>query len=125
MIRILLDADCAIYATTGQVPVLRERLANCAPGEVGLSAISYAEIVLGMEQGKPPTAEALAAMVEVVPVLAFDDQAASTYAKLPFKRARFDRLLAAHALSIGAIVVTNNEGDFADVPGLKVENWTE
>jgi tRNA(fMet)-specific endonuclease VapC len=124
LIRILLDADCAIYATTGQVLVLRERLADCAPGEVGLSAISYAEIVLGMAQGKPPTHQALAAMVEVVPVLAFDEQAALAYAKLPFKRARFDRLLAAHALSLDAVVVTNNPKDFADVPGLKVENWT-
>ena len=124
MILVLLDADCAIYATTGQKPLLRERLADCAPGEVGLSAISYAEIVLGMEQGKPPTPEALAALIEVVPVLAFDDKAAVAYAKLPFKRARFDRLLAAHALSIGAVVVTNNEADFADVPGLVVENWT-
>ena len=106
------------------MPVLRERLGDCAPGEVGLSAISYAEIVLGMEQGKPPTPEALAALIEVVPVLAFDDKAADAYAKLPFKRARFDRLLAAHALSIGATVVTNSEADFADVPGLVVENWT-
>jgi len=125
LIRFLLDSDCAIYATTGQVPVLRERLADCEPGEVALSAISYAEILLGIERGKPPTREALAAMVEVVPVLAFDDNAADTYAKLPFKRARFDRLLAAHALSIGAVVVTNNPSDFADVPGLMVENWTE
>ena len=124
MIQVLLDTDCAIYATTGQMPLLRERLADCAPGEVGLSAISYAEIVLGMEQGKPPTPEALAALIEVVPVLAFDDKAADAYAKLPFKRARFDRLLAAHALSIGAVVVTNNETDFADVPRLVVENWT-
>ena len=55
----------------------------------------------------------------------YDDEAAAReYAKLPFKRARFDRLLAAHALSIGATVVTNNEADFADVPGLKIENWT-
>ena len=124
MIRILLDADCAIYATTGQMPALRERLAECEPDEVGLSAISYAEILLGMENGKPPTIEALAVLVEVVPVQPFDAAAAWRYARLPFKRARFDRLLAAHALSIGATVVTNNEGDFADVPGLKVENWT-
>ena len=123
MIRILLDADCAIYATTGQMPALRERLAECEPDEVGLSAISYAEILLGMENGKPPTIEALAVLVEVVPVQPFDAAAAWRYARLPFKRARFDRLLAAHALSIGATVVTNNEGDFADVPGLKVENW--
>lgn len=124
MTRFLLDADCAIFATTGQMPLLRQRLAECDPGDAGLSAISYAEIVLGMERGKPPTPEALALMIEVVPVLPFDDAAAKAYAKLPFKRARFDRLLAAHALSIGAVVVTNNEADFADVPGLVVENWT-
>lgn len=124
MIRYLLDSDCAIFATTAQVPAMRERLADCEPGEVGLSAINYAEIVLGMERGKPPTPEALAALVEVVPIVPFDQSAALSYAKLPFKRARFDRLLAAHALSIGAVVVTNNEADFADVPGLVVENWT-
>jgi tRNA(fMet)-specific endonuclease VapC len=56
-------------------------------------------------------------------MLPFDEAAAREYAKLPFKRARFDRLLAAHALSLGATIITNNEGDFADVPGLKVENW--
>lgn len=94
------------------------------PGELGLSVISYAEIVLGMEQGKPPTPEALEAFVGAVPIQPFDEQAARAYAKLPFKRARFDRLLAAHALSIEATVVTNNPSDFADVPGLKVENWT-
>ena len=122
--RYLLDADCAIFATTAQFPALRDRLAECEPGEVSLSAISFAEIALGMEQGKPPTPEALSALVEVVPVLAFDEDAARAYARLPFKRARFDRLLAAHALSLGATVITNNEGDFADVPDLSVENWT-
>ena len=120
----LIDADSAIYATTAQFPVLRERLAQCEPGAVGLSAISFAEIVEGMEQSKPPTPEALDAFVEVVPIHAFGEDAAQTNANMPFRRARFDRLLAAHALSIGATIITNNEGDLADVPGLKVENWT-
>ena len=57
-------------------------------------------------------------------MLPFDETAARAYSALPFKRARFDRLLAAPALSIGATGVTNNEADFADVPGLKIENWT-
>ena len=38
--------------------------------------------------------------------------------------ARFDRLIAAHALSLGLTLVTDNERDFADVPELTVENWT-
>ncbi|MBA4780433.1 MAG: twitching motility protein PilT [Sphingomonadales bacterium RIFCSPHIGHO2_01_FULL_65_20] len=124
-IEYLIDSDSAIFATTGQHPPLRQRLAQLSPGSIGLSAISYAEIVLGMAMGKPPTPQALAAFVAAVPIQPFDEAAARAYAQLPFKRARFDRLLAAHALSIGATVVTNNEGDFADIPGLKVENWTQ
>jgi tRNA(fMet)-specific endonuclease VapC len=124
LIRFLIDADTAIFATTAQYPRIAKYMAQYEPGELGLSVISYAEIVLGMEQGKPPTAEALEAFTAVVPLQPFDEAAAKAYAMLPFKRARFDRLLAAHAVSLGAAVVTNNPSDFADVPGLKVENWT-
>jgi tRNA(fMet)-specific endonuclease VapC len=122
--RYLIDADSSIFATTGQRAELRARLAECEPGEVALSAVTYAEIVIGMQQGKPPTPEALAVFVRFVPIVPFDEAAAIQYGRLPFKRARFDRLLAAHALSLEATVITNNIGDFADVPGLAVENWT-
>ena len=63
-------------------------------------------------------------VIEAVPVLPFDEAAARAYATLPFKRASYDRLIAAHALSHGLILVTHNEKHFADVPGLVVENWT-
>ena len=124
MIRYLIDSDCAVYAMAGMFPALRERLAACAHDEVGISAISFAEIALGSERGKPPSSKLLDAFVSRIPVLPFDEAAARSYARLPFKRARFDRLLAAHAVSIGATVITNNADDFADVPGLRVENWT-
>ena len=124
MIAYLIDADSTIYAMSGRFPAMADRLLQCAPGELAISAISFAEIALGSYAGKPPTPAALEAFIRSVPMVAFDEAAARQYARLPFKRARFDRLLAAHALSIGATVVTNNEGDFADVPGLKIENWT-
>jgi tRNA(fMet)-specific endonuclease VapC len=79
---------------------------------------------MGENLGYPPDRKVIEDFVSVVPILPFDEAAALAYAKMPFKRARFDRLLAAHALSIGATVITNNEADFADVPGLTVENWT-
>lgn len=63
-------------------------------------------------------------MAEEIPVLPFDEQAAHKYAIIPFKRASYDRLIAAHALALGVTLVTDNEADFADVPGLSVENWT-
>ena len=124
MSRYLLDSDCSIYAMLGSHSALGDRLAQCEPGEVIISAVSFAEIMMGENLGYPPDIEVIEAFVRVVPIVPFGDAAARAYAKLPFKRARFGRLLAAHALSIGAVVVTNNEGDFADVPGLKVENWT-
>lgn len=108
----------------GSYPLLRERMSVCEPDDMAISAISYAEVAYGTYIGKPPTEALLDAFVAVVPLVPFDQAAAREYARLPFKRARFDRLLAAHALSIGAVVVTNNEADFADVPGLVVENWT-
>lgn len=124
MIRFLIDADCAVYAMTAQFPALGERLSQCDPGEIAISTISFAEIALGSYNGKPPPPDILKVFVQSIPLLPFDEAAARAYAQLPFKRARFDRLLAAHALSIDAIIITNNEADFADVPGLKIENWT-
>lgn len=125
MSRFLIDSDLAIYSMGGEVDSpLNRRLGSCEPGEVSISAISFAEVALGTWNGKPPRQEVLDAFIRVIPIVEFDEAAAREYARLPFKRARFDRLLAAHALSIGATVVTNNAADFADVAGLKVENWT-
>ena len=124
MTRYLLDTDTAIYAMLGSYPEIAERLSTCEPGEVAISVISFAEIVMGEGQGKPPDMPVIEAFVRVVPMLPFDEHAARSYAQLPFRRRSYDRLIAAHALSIGATVVTNNEGDFTDVPGLMVENWT-
>lgn len=124
MIQFLIDANCAVYAMHGEYDILKQRIEACEPGELAISAISYAEVAYGTYVGKAPEQDVLDAFVEAIPLVAFDGAAAREYARLPFKRARFDRLLAAHALSIGATVVTNNEADFVDVPGLLVENWT-
>ncbi|MET0241638.1 MAG: type II toxin-antitoxin system VapC family toxin [Sphingobium sp.] len=124
MIRYLIDANAAVYAMDVGHDPLTSRIAECYPGEIAISVISYAEVAYGSYVGKPPAQAILDAFVAAIPLLPFDAAAAREYARLPFRRARFDRLLAAHALSIGATVITNNEADFADVPGLKIENWT-
>ena len=126
MTRYLIDSDLAIYSMGGERDsALNRRLASCYPGDVAISAISFAEVALGTWMGKPPRQDVLDAFVAAIPLLPFDEVAAREYAKLPFKRARFDRLLAAHALSIGATIITNNEADFEAVPGVVVENWAE
>jgi tRNA(fMet)-specific endonuclease VapC len=124
VIRYLLDANCAIYAMIDAANQVSRHIADLSPGDIAISAISFSEVALGTHNQRPPPPEVLDAFVAAVPILPFDEAAARAYARLPFKRARFDRLLAAHALSIGAIIVTNNVGDFSDVPGLRIEDWT-
>ena len=124
MTRFLMDTNCVLYAMSGEYPMLIDRLAECSPGEVAISAVSYAELMLGIVAGNPPTDDLIEHFLTAVPILAFDEAAGRSYAGMPFRRARFDRLIAAHALSLDAAIVTNDEADFADVPGLRIENWT-
>lgn len=111
--------------TLGHGDKIRSRAGSCAEGDIVTSAIAYAEVAYGSSNGKPPAIDQLRAFVEEVPVLSFDYKAAQCYASLPFRRASYDRLIAAHALSERLILVTENVADFADLPGLEVENWTQ
>lgn len=121
----LLDSNIVIAATLGIGDPLRRRMALCDEGDLVISSIVFAEVLFGCVQGKPPLVELLQAFVEEVPILDFDRDAATAYAGLPFKRASYDRLIAAHAVSRDLILVTDNVAHFADVPGLIVENWTQ
>jgi tRNA(fMet)-specific endonuclease VapC len=120
----LLDSNIIIALTMNRIEAVVRRAADCDEGDMVTSAIAYAEVAFGTHRGDPPAVEQLQAFVEEVPVLDFDYKAALAYATLPFRRASYDRLIAAHALSHDLTVVTDNEKHFADVPGLKVENWT-
>ena len=93
-------------------------------GSIVISTIAFAEVAMGSANGKPPPMALLDAFLSEVPLVPFDEAAARAYARLPFKRARLDRLIAAHALSLDLTVITADEGGFADIPGLRVENWT-
>jgi tRNA(fMet)-specific endonuclease VapC len=120
----MLDTNIIVALTISEDEHVIRRAAECDAGDMVTSSIALAEVAFGTEQGQPPTMEVLRAFLEEVPVLDFDYRAALAYAQLPFKRASFDRLIAAHALSHELTVITRNGKDFADVPGLKVENWT-
>lgn len=119
----LLDSNIIILSLLAQGENLRARLAQCDEGDIVTSAIAYAEVAHGSVNGKPPPFEVLQRFIAKVPSLPFDHNAARAYATLPFKRASYDRLIAGHALSLGLTVITDNIADYADVPGLKVENW--
>jgi tRNA(fMet)-specific endonuclease VapC len=120
----LLDASIIIPLTLDTSPPLRRRAAECDEGEIVTSAIAFAEVAYGSHRQQPAALSQLQAFVEEVPVLPFDDRAALAYARLPFRRASYDRLIAAHALSLDLVLVTNNTTAFSDIPDLRVENWT-
>ena len=121
----LLDSNILIALGLDADEAVNARAAQCDADDLVTSAIAFAEVVHGSERGKPPPLERLAILAEEIPVLPFDESAARVYAAIPFSRASYDRLIAAHALSLGLIVVTVNLKHFADVPGLKFENWAE
>jgi len=123
-VKYLLDSNIIIRLSMGIGEALRERAAQCEHDELVTSSIVLAEVAHGSNRGRPPAFDQLRAILEEVPVLSFDYKAALAYASLPFKRGSYDRLIAAHALSQDLVIVTDNERDFADVPGLKIENWT-
>lgn len=122
--RFLIDTNSCIYLFANAYPVLTDRITRTPTGSIGLSTIVFAELALGGAQGLAPDMAQLDRLMIEMPLLPFDGAAARAYATLPFRRGRFDRLLAAHALSLGLTLITNNEADFADIPGLRVENWT-
>ncbi|MDF7776511.1 type II toxin-antitoxin system VapC family toxin [Sphingomonas sp. AOB5] len=121
--RFLLDSNICIYALRGLSETLKVRLAEQVEGSLFVSTISLAEISVGYGEAVFDAPD-LAAFLEKVAVLPFDAHAAMLHGTLPFRRSRLDRLIAAHALSLDLILITNNERDVADIPGLKIENWT-
>lgn len=120
----LLDSNICIYLLEGLSDAARQRVEARLPGEVVTSAICLAEVMRGVDHADQDAFAKAERLFKVIPVLDFGADAALYHARLPFRRHSFDRLIAAHALSAGLTLVTNNESDFADVPGLKVENWT-
>lgn len=120
----LLDSNICIYVLAEAAGSAARRLGECEPGTVVTSAIAYAEVMRGRAGEAAESWDGAEALFSLIPVLPFDAAAALRYRHIPFRRGTFDRLIAAHALSLGLTLVTNNERDYADVPGLRVENWT-
>jgi tRNA(fMet)-specific endonuclease VapC len=122
-VKFLLDSSIIIKLTMGHGEALHRRAAACMEDDMVTSAVAIAEVLYGSVNHKPPSLDQLASFLKLVDVLDFDMAAARAYATLPFKRASYDRLIAAHALSRGLIVVTDNVKHFAAVPQLSIENW--
>jgi tRNA(fMet)-specific endonuclease VapC len=129
MPRYLLGADTVSYALRGQGGVAA-RILEQAPSDLAISSITLAELRFGAETKRSQKLrKAIRAFVSDVDVLPFDEIAAERLSTVAADLTRrgtpigLDTLIAAHALALGLIVVTNNTRHFGQVKGLKVENW--
>ena len=131
MPRFMLDTNMCIYLMKNQPEEVARRFEQCFVGDVVMSAITYAELEYGVAvcANRARERRNLAALIEDIPVLPFDAKAAGAYGPIreatrERKKDHLDKLIAAHAVSVGVTLVTNNERDFAAYPGVKVENWS-
>ena len=130
MPRYMLDTNMCIYLMKHQPKEVAQRFAQCHVGDVVMSVVTYAELSFGVAASANPKRERanLATLVDDIQVASFDVAAGDAYGPIRLatrdsKKDHLDKLIAAHAIALGATLVTNNTKDFARYPGLAIENW--
>lgn len=128
----MLDTDICIYVIKRKPVSVLEHLELLQPGQLALSVITFAELMNGAKKSQhvEQNVARLNALNEFLEILPFDKQAAIAYGDIRSsleKQGRVigsnDLLIAAHALSLDCILVTNNQREFNRVDGLEIENW--
>lgn len=132
-IRYLLDTNISSYVIKGKVPYVRENLRRIPMPEVGISAVTEAELRFGVAR-KPGASQLQIAVEEFlvhVEILPWDSFAARQYATLRSSleasgtpMGNLDMMIAAQALAAEATLVTHDRV-FHRVKGLKLEDWTK
>jgi tRNA(fMet)-specific endonuclease VapC len=128
----LLDTNIASFIIRGNVPNVRGRLRSVPMSSVSLSVVTQAELLYGV--ARKPGAKNLKAVVHEfllhIRALPWDNLAATHYAHLRAALERsgkpignMDMLIAAHALSLDAVLVTS-DAVFKHIDRLRTENWT-
>jgi tRNA(fMet)-specific endonuclease VapC len=126
----MLDTDSVSYALRGQGQVAAN-IVRKRPSELCVSSITVAELRFGASKKKSAKLhELIDAFTANIVVVPFDEAAVLEFGRIGADLAgrgtpigEFDVLLAAHAVSTKAVLVTNNERHFERVRGLRVENW--
>jgi len=128
----LLDTDICIYIIKKKPQGVLKKLAEHAVSDIGISSVTVAELFYGVEKSARPdkNRDALDEFLAPFEIMPFDDRAAEVYGRIRAVLERkgtpigsMDMLIAAHALSLGVTLVTNNAKEFKRVPHLQVANW--
>ena len=129
----MLDTDTASYLIRGKSAAIESRLAALVPSMVCVSVMTWAE--LRYELKRLPAGHRLHVVVrqflKIVRVLPWDADAADWYADIRHQLVstgqpigELDMMIAAHSLSAGAVLVTNNSRHFGRINApIMLENW--
>lgn len=130
----LLDTNICIYCIKRNPQKVFERMEERRVGEVGISAITYSELQFGVANSSAPEQNRIALVEFIAPleVADYTMDVAEIYGSIRSLLKRkgrligpLDLLIAAHSLYLETTLVTNNVREFARIPGLKLENWTQ
>lgn len=128
---ILLDTNICIYIINAKPVAVLERFQQHQMGDIGVCSVVAAELAFGVaKSGSTRNREALNMFLAPLVVLPFDESAIWCYGDLRADLERrgtpigsLDTMIAAHALSLQATLVTNNTREFSRVPALRLDNW--
>jgi tRNA(fMet)-specific endonuclease VapC len=129
----MLDTNIFSHMVNNNVEVLK-RFAKVEPDSISLSTICHGEILFGIQKQVPSAIklQRINYLLEQIPIILLGDSVAKNYAKIRTDLELAgqpigpnDTWIAAHAMSLGATLVTNNVREFKRVKGLKVENWLQ
>lgn len=129
--RYLLDTNTCIYIINRRPPAVFERFEALAVGELGISSITGAELSFGVDKsGSVRNRQALDKFLVPLEICVFDESAMRQHGAVRSQLERqgtpigaLDTLIAAHALALGCVLVTNNVREFRRVTGLALDNW--
>ncbi len=128
----MLDTNILVYAKNKRPESVLKRLTSLEPEDVCISSVTLAEMEYGVFKSLMPEQNQLALMLFLsgIQIEPFDSKAAFEYGKIRAALTKKgtpiganDLLIAAHAKSLGLILVTNNTREFERVEGLRLENW--
>lgn len=131
--RYLLDTNILSELIKQPASALAEKISNLHYDELCTSVLVACELRYGAQKrGSEKLTDKINALLEQLEILPLDIDVSFHYGNIRAvleKQGQLiggnDLLIAAHALSIKAILVTANTREFKRVPGLKIENWIE
>ena len=130
----MLDTNTCIYLIKKKPVNVIKKLEKARIPDISISSITLSELFYGVTKSSKPDQNHLALALFAAPfeILSYDHIAAQCYGEIRYHLEKkgtpigaLDMLIAAHALSTGCILVTNNEREFHRVPDLKIENWVQ